>query len=318
MKNLKTKSVGIIHLGKREKSGSQILEKLKQYGFQVKEWDVTDKDDKLTGVEKLDVIIVNIGHTIFDYDLLLSQIFDFDVTVIINEALYSNNLIGNSRQSWERHLLHKVDSTFSVLPKYINTNSTKGELVDLNTHGIEQVWILAASIGGPEAIQAFLSEFKGNEKILFIIIQHMDKEFVPMMHKQFSGSSQLKVEIPLSGMKVGEAHCLIHPVDEFMTFSNGTINLESMNKVYTYTPCIDECTSNLVNKIKNINIAVFSGMSSDGVRAAELVKAKGNKVITQTEESCVLSSIISGVKEKITIDFDGMPNEMADYIIKTL
>ena len=318
MKNLKTKSVGIIHLGKREKSGSQILEKLKQYGFQVEQWDVTNKDFKLTGVEHLDVIIVNIGNVIFDYDSLLDQIFDLEVTVIINEALYSNKLIGNSRQSWERHLLHKVDSTFSVLPKYIRVNSPKGELVDLNKYGINQVWILAASIGGPEAIQAFLSEFKGNEKILFIIIQHMDKEFVPMMHKQFSGSSQLKIKIPLSGMKVEEAHCLIHPVDEFMTFSNGTINLESMNKVYTYTPCIDECTSNLVNEIENINIAVFSGMSSDGIRAAELVKAKGNKVITQTEESCVLSSIISGVKEKLTIDFDGMPNEMADYIIKTL
>ena len=318
MKNLKTKSVGIIHLGKREKSGSQILEKLKQYGFQVEEWDVTNKDFKLTGVEHLDVIIVNIGNVIFDYDSLLDQIFDLEVTVIINEALYSNKLIGNSRQSWERHLLHKVDSTFSVLPKYIRVNSPKGELVDLNKYGINQVWILAASIGGPEAIQAFLTEFKGNEKILFIIIQHMDKEFVPMMHKQFSGSSQLKIKIPLSGMKVEEAHCLIHPVDEFMTFSNGTINLESMNKVYTYTPCIDECTSNLVNEIENINIAVFSGMSSDGIRAAELVKAKGNKVITQTEESCVLSSIISGVKEKLTIDFDGMPNEMADYIIKTL
>ncbi len=318
MKNLKTKSVGIIHLGKREKSGSQILEKLKQYGFQVEQWDVTNKDFKLTGVEHLDVIIVNIGNVIFDYDSLLDQIFDLEVKVIINEALYSNKLIGNSRQSWERHLLHKVDSTFSVLPKYIRVNSPKGELVDLNKYGINQVWILAASIGGPEAIQAFLSEFKGNEKILFIIIQHMDKEFVPMMHKQFSGSSQLKIKIPLSGMKVEEAHCLIHPVDEFMTFSNGTINLESMNKVYTYTPCIDECTSNLVNEIENINIAVFSGMSSDGIRAAELVKAKGNKVITQTEESCVLSSIISGVKEKLTIDFDGMPNEMADYIIKTL
>ena len=318
MKNLKTKLVGIVHLGKREKSGSQILEKLKQYDFDVCEWDLLDSNDNLKGIENVDVIIVNIGNVLFDYDSILDRIFDLDLTVIINEALYSNKLIGNSRQSWERHLLHKVDSTFSVMPKITKTGYTKNMLTDLCEYGIEQVWILAASIGGPEAIQAFLSEFKGDEKILFIIIQHMDKEFVPMMQKQFSMSSNLKVEIPLSGMKIKDVHCLIHPVDEFISFQNDAINLESMNKVFAYTPCIDECTRNLVNKIKNINIAVFSGMSSDGVRAAELVKEKGNKVITQTEDSCVLSSIISGVKDKLTIDFDGMPNEMADYIIKTL
>ncbi len=318
MKNLKTKSVGIIHLGKREKSGSQILEKLKQYDFDVSEWDLIDSNDNLNGLDKVDAVIVNIGNAVFEYDSILDKIFDLELTVIINEALYSNKLIGNSRQSWERHLLHKVDSTFSVLPNITKTGFKKNKKIDLIENGIEQVWILAASIGGPEAIQAFLSEFKGDEKVLFIIIQHMDKEFIPMMQKQFSTSSNLKVEIPLSGMKVKGAQCLIHPVDEFLSFPKGAINLESMNEVYAYTPCIDECTRNLVNKIKNINIAIFSGMSSDGVRAAELVKEQGNKVITQTESSCVLSSIISGVKEKITIDFDGMPNEMAKYIIKTL
>ena len=318
MKNLKTKSIGIIHLGKREKSGSQILEKLKQYDFDVSEWDLIDSNDNLNGLDKVDVAIVNIGNATFEYDSILDKIFNLDITVIINEALDSNKLIGDSRQSWERHLLHKVDSAFSVLPTFSTTNHTNNELMDLKCVDIQQVWVLAASIGGPEAIQAFLSEFKGDEKVLFIIIQHMDKEFVPMMHKQFSTSSNLKVEIPLSGMKVKGAQCLIHPVDELLSFPKGAINLEIMNEVYAYTPCIDECTRNLVNKIKNINIAIFSGMSSDGIRAAELVKEQGNKVITQTESSCVLSSIISGVKEKITIDFDGMPNEMAKYIIKTL
>ncbi len=318
MKNLKTKLVGIIHLGKREKSGSQILEKLKQYGFEVREWDIVDSNDSIVGIEKVDVVIINIGNAIFDYDFILDKIFDLDLTVIINEALYSNKLVGNNRQSWERHLLHKVDSTFSVLPKFSKTDFNKNKLIDLTHFGIDQVWLLAASIGGPEAIQAFLSQFNGDEKILFIIIQHMDKEFVPMMQSQFSSRSHFDIEIPLSGMKIEEVKCLIHPVDEFISFSNGSLDLEAMNEVFAYTPCIDECTKNLVNKIKNINIAVFSGMSSDGVRAAELVKEKGNKVITQTEDSCVLSSIISGVKNRLTVDFDGMPTDMADYIIKTL
>ena len=318
MKNIKTKLIGIIHLGSREKSGSQILEKLKQNGFDVIQWDIKENELVLDGIDKVSVIVLNVGNVTFDYDALLDKIFDLDIKVVINEALLSNKLSGNSRQSWERHLLHKIDASFSVLPEFEVNNSLDKKLIDLKDYGFESAWILAASIGGPEAIQAFLSEFKTEQKILFIIIQHMDKEFVPMMQKQFSRCSSLKVETPLSGMKVENVQCLIHPVDELITLKNGTINLRAMNKVFAYTPCIDECTKNLVNTIKNINIAVFSGMSTDGVVAAELVKGKGNKVITQSEASCVLSSIISGVKEKLTVDFDGMPDEMANYIIKTL
>ena len=318
MKNSNNKIIGVVHLGKREKSGFQIIEKLKQHDFEVIQWDVNDEKDRLNKIDSVSIVILNIGNIEFEYDDLFNKILDLDIEVIINEALLSNQLSGNKRQSWERHLLHKVDSTFSVLPEYNEGQHEIKEITDITQYGFEQVWILAASIGGPEAIQAFLTEFTGDDSVLFIIIQHMDKEFVPMMQKQFNNGTNIKIDIPLSGMKVEDTQCLIQPVDEFITFDDNKINLTAMNKVFAFTPCIDECTKHLAETIKDINIAVFSGMSSDGVVAAQIIKDKGNKVITQTEESCVLSSIISGVKSNLKVDFDGVPHEMAQYIIKNL
>jgi chemotaxis response regulator CheB len=56
-------------------------------------------------------------------------------------------------------------------------------------------------------------------------------------------------------------------------------------------------------------------MSNDGIAAAKIIKDSGGKIITQLESSCVLSSIVAGVKEKISINFEGTPKEMAQYII---
>ena len=309
--------VGLIHFGYREKSGLQIAEKLKQYDIEVKHWDVLDADNKLQDIEQVDVIVVNIGQADFEYDDLLSSLFEKDIKIIINEATLTNQLTGLKRKSWERHLLNKIDSSFSVIPDNSDAQAIENKPVDFKRFGFEQVWVLAASIGGPEAVQKFLAQFDGNDKILFIIVQHMDKEFLPMMQQQFNQESRFDVVMPISGMEVADLRCIIHPVDEYVKVSSkGIVDLLPLTDVFTFSPCIDECCKRLVDNVKDLNIAVFSGMSTDGIAGALMIKEKGGTVITQSEESCVLSSIIQGVKKKIPVDFSGNPIELADYIKK--
>lgn len=316
MKQIKIKKhVGLIHIGNREKSGIQIFEKLKQYDFEMSQWDVINTQNEVDGINAVDVIVVNIGTVIFDYDDLLAHLFDTDIPIIINEAEITNKYTGAERLSWERHLLNKIDSNISVLPDNLDRNANNNESVDLSVLGIKQVWILAASIGGPEAIQQFLSEFDNEHKYLFIIIQHIDKEFIPMMAKQFEKVSHIQVDIPLSGMKVTIPSCIVYPTDENIVITEkGIIELIPMNETFAFSPCIDAACELLNKNIKNLNIAIFSGMSSDGIAAAKLVKNSGGKIITQTESSCVLSSIVEGVKINNSIDFEGSPKEMAQYI----
>ncbi len=318
MKKIVDICVGLIHIGNRERSGLQILEKLNQKKIKVKQWDVHSGKETLNTIEEVDVIVVNIGLVHFDYEDLLSRLFDKNIKIIINEAILTNELSGVKRRSWERHLLHKIDSSFEVIPE-LKVNSVEESHLDLSGFGIKQVWILAASIGGPDAIQKFLAAFTGNEEVLFILIQHMDKEFVPMMVDQFDKKSGLKVLLPLSGMKVVPATCLVCPTDEQIYFNpDGSIELSILSEVFAFSPCIDENSKKISHNIDNVNIAIFSGMSSDGVKAAKVIKQLGNKVITQTEHSCVLSTIIKGVKENTQIDFEGSPKEMANYVIRSL
>lgn len=316
MKNNQNSHIGLIHLGKKEKSGIQISEKLKQFNFQISEWVVSSGDEEIRGLDEVETVIVNIGLTKFDYAPFLLFLGDKDKKIIINEASASNKISGVRRLSWERHLLNKIDSSFNVLPDYMDGRNTKKEKVNLQKFGVKQLWILAASIGGPEAIQDFLSRFTGNEPVLFIILQHINKEFLDGMAKQLTQNCNFDVKLPFSGESIKSTKCIIYPVDEYLEFNKkGGIELLPVTQESKYTPCIDDCSTLLSMNLENLNMAIFSGMSTDGIKAATFVLENGGEVITQTEESCVLSSIIAGVKKVIDIKFEGRPKEMAEYII---
>lgn|GEM_PF-1079040 len=311
--------VGLIHIGKKEKSGIKILEKLGQHEFTVIEFLINDSDDTVSGIEAVDVIVVNIGLTKFLYEDFLLSLCELDKKIIINEAALTNHLSGVKVLSWERHLLHKIDSSFSLLPSIFKQANYDDKQVNLEALGINQVWVLIASIGGPEAIKEFLSEFDGSEGLLFIVVQHIDKEPQDTFIKQLDKNSQYKVKLLTSGMKIKAHDCYIYPTDEYVKIDlKGTITIEERTDSFPFTPCIDECCDRLLKNFKGLNMAVFSGMSTDGIKAARQINKRGNKVITQAESSCVLSTIISGVKNQIDVNFSGIPSEMAKYIMRNL
>jgi hypothetical protein len=322
LNNTKVKSdstieqIALVHLGKREKSGLKIFEKLQQYSYAVTEFDVVDELEEFTyTINNFKAVVVNIGSVNFEYDNFLADLFEKDFKVIINEASLTNDLSGLNRASWERHLLNKIDSKFSLFPNTDKSNNSSNTPLDLSIFGIKSVWILAASIGGPQAIKEFLSGLKVNQEILFIVIQHMDKEFVPNLVQQLNEVSSLIVKFPISGMALTPS-VLIYPTDESMTINDqGRIELKVMNEEPAFVPCIDLAVEKLVKTLKNINIAVFSGMCTDGIKAANLVKLNGGKVILQSEESCVLSTIISGIKQNMNADLEASPKELANYVM---
>lgn len=308
--------IALIHIGKREKSGLQIFEKLKQYNYSVFEYDVLDELEEFVYTsENFKAVIVNIGFVEFEYDDFLADLFEKEFKVIINEASLTNELSGLNRASWERHLLNKIDSKFSLFPNADKLNKTNQKPLDLTKFGIDKVWVLAASIGGPDAIKEFLASLSHVDNVLIIVIQHMDKEFVSSLIDQLNEVSQLKVKSPISGMELIPS-VLIYPTDESLKINDkGRVELKVMNEEPAFVPCIDLAVANLVDNIKDINIAVFSGMCTDGIEAAKTIKNNGGKVILQSEESCVLSTIIKGIKLEIEVDLEASPKNLANYVM---
>ncbi|MCX7554764.1 chemotaxis protein CheB [Marinicella sp. S1101] len=308
--------VGLIHIGEVQTSAQFLINQLKTSGYQVKQYSLDEIDEIDGGIK---TFILNLFDNDLNLDALIRLLDENDANIIFNDARISNELVGWNKNRWLRHVLHKIDQANDILPKDSAGKTDDASAVDLSTFGIKSVWILGASIGGPESLLKFLSEFEGDEQVLFIIVQHMDSEFVSMMEKQLAKNNKIAVKLAQSGAAVEAGQAILVPVDEDIVInSNGKLAVKDVNPKRMYTPCIDDVCFSMLENLSKVNMAVFSGMAKDGIRGATNVFENGGRVITQSAESCVVSAIAEEIRSMNMSMFDGDPTGMAQYIKENL
>ncbi len=309
----------LIHLGKKTASARQIREQLMLAGLQVTETVIETESDAVSfePVSAGGVAILNLGELDFDASDWIDRINRaYGDQLIINDALIVDKLTGWERKRWLRHLLHKIDPAFSVLPTASGAESGN-QVVEIP--GVNSVWVLAASIGGPEAIKEFLAALPANLPALFIVAQHLGGDFQPMLRDQLASSTAMPVEIPWPGMRIEPGMVLLAPPTEQLQWTlQGRVDLKPMQADPVLTPSIDAVCETALAHFRPVNMAIFSGMSTDGVAGAQQIKAAGGKIIVQTPDSTVMDSIIQGVKSRLSPDFEGRPAALAKYVAQAL
>jgi len=289
---------------------------LKASGYSVAQYTLDETSDLDSGIQ---TFILNLFDNDLNLDELIGSLNTNDAKIIFNDARISNELVGWNKNRWLRHVLHKIDEANDILPKSMSLAKEQVSGVSLSKLGIESVWILAASIGGPESLIKFLKEFDGDEPVLFLIVQHMDSEFVAMMQKQLDKNKKIPVRLAQSGNQVAAGEALLIPVDEAILIDGeGMIGVKDVNPNRLTTPCIDDLCFDMLENIDKVDMAVFSGMANDGVRGATNIFENGGKVITQSADSCVVSAIAEGIRKLKMSVFDGEPAAMAEYVKQTL
>ncbi len=317
--NQATADIGVIHLGEKQPSSLYLAEKLKEAGYGIRQWHL-HKDSTLDEIDdQIRTFIVNLYFPEFNIEPIIDGLVgNPDIQVIFNDAAFTNKLKGWEINRWIRHILFKINRISSLLPEDTRSDANQGPL-DLQPMGIHQVWILAASIGGPDALVRFLSSFQGDEPVLFIVAQHMDKEFMLMMEKQLQKNGKIDLNLPKFGLQIKAPTAILMPVDEGIYIdSRGYVNLMELKETHVSTPCIDQVCEDVLGNLQNVNLAIFSGMATDGVAGAGLVHKAGGQVITQTEASSLISSISEAVRVSGISAFDGTPEDMAKYVMEGL
>lgn len=308
--------VGLIHIGDPQPSAQILIKQLKATGYDIKQYGM---DDLPTIDDDIQTFILNLYDNDLNLDELIGYLNDNDAKIIFNDARISNNLVGWNKNRWLRHLLHKIDQANDILPKPETSSKQQVSGVHLDKIGMDAVWILAASIGGPESLIKFLKEFDGDEPVLFLIAQHMDSEFVAMMQKQLDKNQKIPVRLAQSGNHVMAGQALLIPVDESITINvDGIIGVKDVNPNRSSTPSIDDLCFDMLENLDKVNIAIFSGMAKDGVKGATNVYENGGKVITQSADSCVVSAIAEEIRQLNMSMFDGEPAAMAEYVKQSL
>jgi two-component system chemotaxis response regulator CheB/chemosensory pili system protein ChpB (putative protein-glutamate methylesterase) len=178
---------------------------------------------------------------------------------------------------------------------------------------IRRVWVLGASIGGPEAVRVFLSQLPAGYPALFLLAQHLGDEFVDTMTRQLARSIALTVRTPAHGDRASHGEVFVVPNDKrLLVEPNGVVVLQDVAEQSAYRPSIDRVLEDVAARFgASAGAIVFSGMSDDAADGAKAIAARGGNVYVQSPDSCVVSTMIDGVLETGVVQFQGTPEELA-------
>ena len=206
------------------------------------------------------------------------------------------------------------DEKFSAIKTEENNIST----INTNPDKLaKNVWVLGASLGGPDALKRFLIHIPEELPVAFIVAQHLGENFVSLLAEQLDRYAEFKVFVPKEGHVLRHHEVLITPTDKRLVINLiGAVEFKDITALTKYTPSINLTIDDVITRYKkNAGAIIFSGMCDDGVEGCEALVAKGGQVWVQDPESCVISAMPESVTKTISVDFSGTPEMLAKQLV---
>ena len=212
--------------------------------------------------------------------------------------------------SLEKQLLAQASEAADV------TEKAAEKLVTTAGIAARNVWVIGASIGGPQMVKRFLAGLKSDMPVAFVLAQHIGSNLVSLLAKQLDQVTHLKVMVATEGHLLRHNEVVVAPTTERVTIdAAGYIRLKPMEFKSIYTPSIDTVMTDIsIRYGSRTSTIVFSGMGNDGLRGAQLIASRGGNVWAQEPESCVVSSMPDSTRRAGIVSFSGEPELLSEHI----
>jgi two-component system chemotaxis response regulator CheB len=193
------------------------------------------------------------------------------------------------------HLLaiKKQSGSLGVKGTEVQKKSSKGGIV-----------AIAASTGGPQAINIILSQLPALFPIPIVITQHIAEGFTQGMVDWLNMGAQLKVVVAVNGDRLAPGHVYINPAEHSMTITEqGVIALGPRNNKQLYHPSCNTLLSSVAAEYRKAAIGlILSGMGDDGVVGMQAINMAGGTTLAQDAKSSVIFGMNRVAVERGCID----------------
>ncbi|MEH6356958.1 MAG: chemotaxis protein CheB [Marinobacter sp.] len=240
---------------------------------------------------------------------------------------------GQDHARWQRKLENKLERLLGPLsvPQSANAEPVLNNISRSTPDSIpllqpskpvaaRQVWVLAASLGGPEAVKSFLDQLPPDLPVGFVYAQHIDGHFTDMLTRVLGRHAHYRLKTAKPGDVIATGEVVMLPVDhEWQINRSGALEELPGPWPGPYGPSIDQVLLNMSNYYhENCHAIIFSGMGCDGAVAAPLLRAYGSRIWTQDSESCGQASMPDSVAATGCVSFRGTPQQLAQKLVTTL
>ncbi|MFV2060475.1 MAG: chemotaxis protein CheB [Gammaproteobacteria bacterium] len=291
-------------------------------------------------ISKLDscqseVLIIDLDeNSIIDDDLLDIVLENISIPIIFNDVAAMSTLNNKALNKWHCRLTKKIFKVAGYSERFeANNSDIEGsvcrapsvyESQEMSLSNIhlshlklaQNVWVLGASLGGPEAVKRFLNALDPNIDASFIVAQHLGSNFVKLLAEQLTRTTHFTAMKPRVGHVLRHGEILVAPVSERLAINPiGAVELRSLEQTAAYSPSIDMIIQDVAQRFGSRSGAIlFSGMGDDGAHGIEFMKEAGSPVWAQDADSCVISSMPDQARNTGLVDFSGSPEELAQNL----
>ncbi len=182
-----------------------------------------------------------------------------------------------------------------------------------------EIIAIAASTGGPPAIQYVLSKLPPHLLTPILICQHMPPIFTGLFAERLSAVIKRRVKEASNGDEISPQSILVAPGGKQVAVRNE--NGKNFIKLYEKAPedKFAPSANNLLMSVadhygKNSLGIILTGMGDDGKEGAMAIHSAGGKVIAESEKSAVIYGMPKEVVKSGAADAVLSLDEIPDYI----
>lgn len=195
---------------------------------------------------------------------------------------------------------------------------------DINLQQAEpasDLWVLAASTGGPAAVKRFLAALPADLGVAFLYVQHIDANQAVTLNRMMTNAGSYPALVASQGL-VLEANSLtlITAQDCVEVLGNGTLAIHyGRGWKGDYAPSIDQVAANVAQVYReSCGLIIFTGMGDDGAASCRLVKQVGGQVWVQRPDDCTSDSMPVCALATGCVGLSGSPEYLAKALAKLL
>lgn len=184
---------------------------------------------------------------------------------------------------------------------------------------------IAASTGGPAAIQKLMTELPESLGVPIIIIQHMPTGFTQSFAERLNALSHYTVREARDGEPLRRRHVYVMPAGKHAAVESGeaarVIRITDGVAGSFHLPSADLVFESAAAAFgAKLLVVVLTGMGEDGARGAEAVRAAGGFVLAESNESAVIFGMPRAVIERgcanAMLPLAVMPQALLAYAVK--
>jgi len=204
-------------------------------------------------------------------------------------------------------------------------NESKPEVEFLKTKKIPkkntlnpEIVLIAASTGGPLALNNILSNMRSDFPVPILVVQHIPSYFTETLAHHLDNKSHLKVKIAEDRETVTASTVYLAPGGMHMKLDiENKIKLDDSPPISGLRPAADVLFESVAKSFSfsRVLVVILTGMGSDGKKGLASLKAKKDCLcLAQSEETCVVygmprCAVESGLVDKV-LDLEKISHEI--------